>query len=1131
MILQSSNILTEIKTRLAQTRMRQNAVDAQSGALVFGILLLAAAVAIGLAELAFALSSTGRTILFFSFSMFTLGIAAWKLALPLLRYFGLLRSQNDFQTAEHVGKFFPSIRDRLLNLLQLNEEILSGKSPYSPELVDASFEDLSTNIRSLDFTESVDETPIRRSLKLFALSATGAILLVIALPSALYQSFYRIAHFSQEFTPPPTYVLEVSPGNKEIVKGEAVQVNVTVRSSVFSPLTLREATLQLNWRLEGQTNYERASLHADSSGGFSTTLQNLRASTEYFASLADAQSEHYKLTVIDRPVLRALQIRLNYPSYTKLPPKIQDEFVGDITALAGTNVSLGGSASKTIKEGRIEFGNGKSVALNVAGQKFSATFALDQETTYRIELTDAENLENANPVWYQIKLVPDEPPTITILQPGRNLDITGDQPLRLLLQSKDDFGLSSMRLGYRLVQSRYEPPAATPTFVTIPISAQLETQSGTQVEVPFTWDITKLHLVPEDVVEYFAEVFDNDAVHGPKSARSSAFIIRLPSLEEVFAEADKGHEKSIEDLKRTLEDAKQLKEKIEAINQDVKKNKEMDWQQQKKMEEMAKKYQDMQKKLQDVQKRVDEMVQKMDQQNVLSKETMEKYMELQQMFEQLNSAELQQAMKQMQQAMQNVNKDQLQQAMQKMSFSEEQFRNSIERTMELLKRIQIEQKMDEVKKRAEELQRLQKDLKEQTAQAQNDQQKLNDLAKQQSDLAKKQEELQNEAANLQKKMEEFFGEMPVDKMQKLNEKMSQQQLGEKMKQTGKQMQQGQRQQAGQQQQQIQQQLGEMAQELQSLQNELLQQQAQHAMNELRRAINNLLELSQREESLKNQSQNAPTNSPQLRQNAQDQMRVLQDLSNVISGLGELSKRSFAVTPEMGRAIGEAIQRMQAAMNGLDARNGMVASQEQGAAMGSLNKAATAVQKAMEQMMQGSSGGMGGLMQQLQNMAGQQQSINMQTQSMQQAAEAARLAVEQEAVRKSLEQLNKEAQASKDGERVLGDLEKIGEEMREVVKNLEQNNVNPETIKKQERILSRLLDASKSMRERDYEKKRKAETGTQLARRSPNELDPNTLEGRNKLRDDLLKAIEQGYSKDYQELIRKYFEELGKSRIQ
>lgn len=69
-----------------------------------------------------------------------------------------------------------------------------------------------------------------------------------------------------------------------------------------------------------------------------------------------------------------------------------------------------------------------------------------------------------------------------------------------------------------------------------------------------------------------------------------------------------------------------------------------------------------------------------------------------------------------------------------------------------------------------------------------------------------------------------------------------------------------------------------------------------------------------------------------------------------------------------------------------------------------------------------------------------------------------------------------------------------------------------------------------MHEHDYEKKRKSETGTQITRRSPNEIDPNFLEDKSQLHEEMLKALEQGYSKDYQELIQKYFEELEKAKM-
>ncbi|MBI3004020.1 MAG: hypothetical protein HYY49_01230 [Ignavibacteriales bacterium] len=1094
----------------------------QHGLFLLASFILGSVSSLALLEATFEFNSSVRTALFFVSLFALISLAVWFGALPLLKILRVVPAQNDFELAGRIGKFFPQIRDRLLNLLQLDHEIRMGSSPYSAALVDASFQDLATGARGLDFAASVDTRRASKWRKLNLIVATLCILCLVSFPTTLGSSLYRLLHFEREFVPPAEFTFEILPGNKEVVKGENVEVQVRARSSTRPAEMIKE--LSLFHRAEGQTNFDRARVRPDSSGAFHTVLANVRASTMYFAQVEDVQSEWYELKAVDRPILHSFRVRLDFPPYTKLPPRIQEEFIGDITALAGTRVSISGSASKELHEATIVFGNGWNREVAVSGERFSSAFTLDVETSYFLHMKDAEGLSNLDPVHYQLKVVPDESPVISIVKPGRNLDIAGTQSLDVLIQARDDFGFSQLRLGHRLIHSRYEQPSRVYKYVPI----QIPSAGEGQVQVSFTWNLSGLDLVPEDVVEYFAEVFDNDVVRGPKSARSAVFLIRLPSLEEVFTDVNKGHEQSLDELKQALETAKELKENIESINQDLKKNKDFDWQKQKKLEEMAKKYQDVQKKLEDVKSRVDQMVQKMDQQGVLSKETMEKYLELQQLFEQLNSEEMQKIARQMQQAMQNVNKDQLRQALQRMTFSEERFRQSIERTINLLKRIQVEQKLEEVKKRTEELAETQKQLLEESKKAGQSAEKQNELAKQQEDLARKQAAMEKAAQDLQKRMEEFFAEMPADKMRQLNEQMMQQKLGQHMTAAAQHMRQGHQQQAQQLQQRSQEQLAEFAQKLDALQQEMLQKNAQYVMNEMRRAINNLLELSKREEELKQQSQSAPPNSPQLRQNAQDQMRVMQDLGNVIQGLSEVSQRSFAITPEMGQSIGEALSRMQNAMRNLDIRSGTSASQEQTAAMAALNKATIQLQGALQAMMQGGQGGgMGSLLGQLQAMAGQQMSINQQTVSMQQAADAARLAQEQEAVRKSLGQLNKEAQASGEQKKLLGDLDKIAEDMKEVVRNLEQNNVNPETIQKQERILSRLLDASKSMRERDFEKRRKAETGTQVARRSPAELDVNTLEGKNRLREDLLKALEQGYARDYKELIRKYFEELEK----
>jgi hypothetical protein len=198
-------------------------------------------------------------------------------------------------------------------------------------------------------------------------------------------------------------------------------------------------------------------------------------------------------------------------------------------------------------------------------------------------------------------------------------------------------------------------------------------------------------------------------------------------------------------------------------------------------------------------------------------------------------------------------------------------------------------------------------------------------------------------------------------------------------------------------------------------------------------------------------------------------------------------------------------------------------------MAALNDAASLLQAAVNAIMQGGGQGMGmgGFLQRLQQLSGMQQGINEGTKglSQQQAAELARLAGEQGMVRKSLEQLAREAATQGQLSRLLGDLNRVAQDMREVQTDLAQGTVNPETLRKQERILSRLLDSQRSMRERDFENRRRAETGTTPAQPSPPAIDLTTQEGRNRLRRDLLRALEAGYARDYEELIRKYFEAL------
>ncbi len=1118
-------IYREMKARLEALRRKKNVAALTQGALLTAVALLGAIFLALIAEQVLDPGVAARTAIFWVIAAAGAAAMVWLVGRPLLRLAGLLPSDDDAALARLIGRAHPDIRDRLVDTLELERERDTGIH-YSGTLIDAAFEDLQRDTAGVDFLSVVDLSRSRAMRRLLLGGMLVVALLVGLFPSSFLQSAYHLWNFNVAFAAPAPFRLVVSPGSREIVKGESVHITVTVEGEPQKEITL--AT-----RPEGQVVFENRILRAGSDGKFSADLENVRTSLTYLAQAGDVKSPEYVLTVTDRPMVRLLRIELRPPAYTRLPARPLDDNVGDVTALKGTRIGFSVESNKELADARLVMNNdSEEVRLAADGRHASGSMILVREGTYHVALRDKEGTANADPIAYALRIVPDAYPTAAIVMPGTDLDVTDNQALSMMFKITDDFGFSRLRLAYRLVHSRYEQPAQEATFVPVP----LPSGAGTEALIPYTWSLNGLRLVPEDVVSYYVEVFDNDNISGPKSAVSQTYLLRLPSLEEVFSDVSKAHDVSIENLQEALKQSEEAKKELDDLRQNLKQNQEKaDWADRKKAEDLAKRYDEIQKKLEDANSAVNKMLQEMQKNSVLSRETLEKYQELQQMMEEMNSPEFAEAMKQLQQAMEQANPEAMRQAMEKFQFSEENFRKSIERTMNLLKRIQIEQKLDELTRRAEELMKEQKDLEAKTAAAKDQKGALSDLARRQRDLKEPLQRMQQEMEGLRTKMEQFPGEMPLKELQDARQGLDSSGLSQQMDDIADAMMQQQASDAAAGQAQAAQKMSRLAQRLQAAGKSLRSSQQREVLNQLRGAMQDLIELSKREEALKNESESLEQNSQRFRDNAEEQMQVIQDLNSLTSRLAQLSQKSFVVTPEMGKAIGDALRNMGESMQALDQRNGGAAGARQGAAMGSLNDAAQQVESAMQGITQGGGSGMGmaGFMQRLQALSGRQQGINkgtenLGTMSQQQAAEMARLAGEQGAVRKSLEELAREAAKSGDLRRILGNLNQIAQDMREVQTDLAQSNVNPETIHKQERILSRLLDSQLSARERDFEKRRRSTAGRDEARPSPPSLNLDAQEARTRLRNDLLRALEEGYAPDYQEVIKKYFEALEQS---
>ena len=305
------------------------------------------------------------------------------------------------------------------------------------------------------------------------------------------------------------------------------------------------------------------------------------------------------------------------------------------------------------------------------------------------------------------------------------------------------------------------------------------------------------------------------------------------------------------------------------------------------------------------------------------------------------------------------------------------------------------------------------------------------------------------------------------------------------------------------------------------------------------AVADLLEIADAQEDLL-EDQNSP-----MGQRASTQQGLEETTVGAANRIGELSKKTLFITPDVMQAIGRALSNQKNAVGRYsveDLLGGLVSSKEATIALG---QAATTLLKSRDAMNSSkSSTGFQEAMQTLQNLAGQQQGLNGQSLSMLpggqgghgqegrlspgQSGTLSRMAAEQEAIRRGLEEA---MQKLGQGGGTLGNLGQTGEDMKKVVEDLKGGRLNQETVDRQQRILSRLLDAPRSVEKRDYSRRRTSRPGVDVVRSSPGALSPELLKERPSLAALLARGGRDPVSPRYRALVDQYFQAIlqGKMR--
>jgi len=1111
------NHLKEIEKKLRLVIIKESVGNALEGLCLFISIQSAVLVAACFAELWLNLGSGIRTVIFYGLIMISAALLTGLTLSRLVRNYLPFYKSDYFKIADKVGRSFPEIKDELLNVLQL---VLKRESNYSNQLIEAAFETAYKKTKDKDFNKVISFGYVKRYLRWSVSAVVAGGLLFAAVPGLSYAA-YRLLNYGTVFIPLQKFVFEVKPGNAVIAKGENIVIKI--RATGESP---KEITLSI--KSEDQSEYLYKKLPADSLGYFAYEATSVKNSFDYRAEADGISSGDYRISVIGKPYITNFEATLTPPAYTQLPIQVQKDD-GNIAALPGSLVKLSLIASRELSSASLSFSDNTARQMQVERDKAATGFPIAKEVEYRLLIKDGQGYSNVDPINYSIRILTDMPPNIEMISPNADVKLGKESTLSLVSKISDDYGFSGMNLNYRLAASKYRQ--APDQFTKIPITISTKVKED---EIYFTWDLSPLVLAEGETLSYYLEVFDNDSVHGPKSAKTAQFNVTVPSFDEILAETDNKEQNIENELTQSFKDAERLKDEMEKIGNDLKQGtKEVSWQEKERIERAEEKFKQIGKNIEEASRNISEMKNELSKNNLLSEETLRKYNELQELLEQLNNEGLKDALKRLQESLQKMMRDSIQMSMEDMKANEEYIKKSLERTLNLLKRIQVEGKAEELKKQTDKLAEKIDELKSKTGNSSlSEKSDREELSNRQKDITEGLKNLNEGMKSLNEKMESMR-DMPQKQARELEKELDEQNNESLSNEAEQDLKQEQKSPALENQGQLSRNMKKMSKGFQDLQAGMRKMNQAQTFYDMMKIMNDLVQLSKEQENLKNSTEQMGPYSQEFGERSKEENEIENNLNRVTQNMVNLSQKTFVITPEMGKSLGDASSFMRQSMESLHDQNGPQASQLQTKAMGSINEAAELLKSGMNQMMNGGlGGGMMSLMQQLQQMSGQQMDLNKLTQMLNQGqmsqemmAQIERLARQQEMIRKSLEQLNREAKNSGESKRLAANLQKILDEMKEVVTNLQNRKIDDDLVKQQERILSKLLDAQKSINERDFEEERKSAAGSNVLRTSPAELILNGEEGKNKIKEELIKAMHEGYKKDYEELIKKYFDAL------
>ncbi|MEM6363518.1 MAG: hypothetical protein AAF745_03755, partial [Planctomycetota bacterium] len=461
---------------------------------------------------------------------------AWRSIASLIAYVGALivgwicggrdgfkhlRQRDLSVAARGLESCSDHLKNRILAAVELaHPEAANGSAEFRSRLQSAvSYDMASTDIRRL-LPWSMVRRVVWSALLILLVVSASMTLPMLQMPQRLARAFFPLAPIPRASITHVTW-LDPSPRDRLVAEGDLVAVRVAVRR-------LGNGTVALQARDEAGDDLTipmtRRDQTDDDSIIFAANLQVDATPVMYRVLAGDAETTWATLEPKQRPRIASFDKHIRFPTYSKLPDRIESSEDGNLIALAGSDADVTVHFDQPVKDAMIRYADDiDGVPLRAVegdGRTWTWTVPIRTPATYRIDAVSIESgLSNPFTSRHAIEPVDDQPPRVVWTEEVASMQIASPvAALPLSAVAMDDLPID-------LVIQEIMRDGEEAAEIVHPISP-----SDREVAVDLSWDLTQIHQVSSRAPSVQVTGSGTEEVRLPRGTRLRTRLVAVDRL-------------------------------------------------------------------------------------------------------------------------------------------------------------------------------------------------------------------------------------------------------------------------------------------------------------------------------------------------------------------------------------------------------------------------------------------------------------------------------------------------------------------------------------------------------------------------------------------------------------------------